>query len=365
MTLPTEEERMVTGRKFVSVLGVGAVAAPLASFAQQQGRVWRIGLLRAAGCACATAVLVSLPQLVMAQGSFPDKPIRLIVPTAAGAGQDIVARLIAQKLNEALGQPVVVDNRPGANGVVATELVARAPADGSVIAVGNSGTHAINATLYRKLPYDPVRDFAAISEVVSSSPVMVASPRVAANSIRELIAEAKKAPGKFNIAVVGATGEIAGNALKLQAGIDLNNIWYKGGAPGTIALLSGESHLMLTNYASVSTQVEAGKLKLLGVTGARRVAQLPNVPTFAENGLDGFEIEMWYGLFAPSRTPAAIVQTLYREVARIVSVPDVRDRLVAGGYNIVASTPEQFSERVKREVEKFRKIILDSGMQQE
>jgi len=210
---------MVTRRKFVIVLGVGALAAPLASFAKQQGRVWRIGLLRAAGCACATAVLVSLPQLVMAQGSFPDKPIRLIVPTAAGAGQDIVARLIAQKLNEALRQPVIVDNRPGANGVVATELVARAPADGSMIAVGNSGTHAINATLYRKLPYDPVRDFAAISEVVSSSPVMVASQRVAANSIRELIAEAKKAPGKFNIAVVGATGEIAGNALKAFPGL--------------------------------------------------------------------------------------------------------------------------------------------------
>lgn len=356
---------MVTRRNFVIVPGAGALAAPLAAFGWRQSRDWRIALLRAAGFACATVVLMSLPQRVMAQGSYPDKPIRLILPTAAGAGHDIVARLIAQKLNEAIGQPVIVDNRPGANGVVAAELVARAPADGYVIAVGNSGTHAINATLYRKLPYDPVRDFTAISEVVSSSPVMVANHRVAANSIRELIAEAKKAPGRFNIAIVGATGEIAGNALKLQAGIDLNNIWYKGGAPGTIALLSGESHLMLTNYSSVVTQVESGKLKLLGVTGARRVAQLPNVPTFAESGLDGYEIEMWYGWFAPSRTPAAIVQTLQKEVARIVSVPDVRDRLIAGGYNIVASTPEQFSERVKREVEKFRKIILDSGMQQQ
>jgi tripartite-type tricarboxylate transporter receptor subunit TctC len=365
MTLPTEEERMVTRLQFVIALGAGALAAPLAVFGQWQSRVWRIGLLRAAGCACATVVLASFPQRVTAQGSYPDKPIRLVVPTAAGAGHDIVARLIAQKLNEALGQPVIVDNRPGANGVVAAELVARAPADGSMIVLGNSGSHAINATLYKKLPYDPVRDFAAISEVVTSSPVMVASPRVAANSIRELIAEAKKAPGKLNIAIVGATGEIAGNALKLQAGIDLNNIWYKGGAPGTIALLSGESHLMLTNYSSVAAQVESGKLKLLGVTGARRVAQLPNVPTFAENGLDGFEIEMWYGLFAPSRTPVAVVQTLHKEVARVVSMPDVRDRLVAGGYSVVASTPEQFSAKVKREVAKFRKIILDSGMQQE
>jgi tripartite-type tricarboxylate transporter receptor subunit TctC len=321
--------------------------------------------LQAASVAYATALLVLLPHLVVAQGVYPEKPVRMIVPTAAGAGQDIVNRLIGQKLSEAWGQPVIVDNRPGANGVVASELAARASADGYVISAGNSGTHAINATLYRKLSYDPVRDFAPISEVVSSSLLMVASPRVAANSIKELIAEAKAAPGKLNIAVVGATGEIAGNALKLQASINLTNILYKGGAPGVVALLSGESHLMLTNYASVASQVESGKLKLLGATGSRRMPQLPNVPTFAENGLDGYEIEMWYGLFVPSKTPAAIVQAVQRTVARVVAVPDVRDRLVAGGYSVVASTPEQFSQRVKREVEKYRKIILDSGMQQE
>jgi tripartite-type tricarboxylate transporter receptor subunit TctC len=274
----------------------------------------------------------------------------MIVPTAAGAGQDIVNRLIGQKLSEAWGQPVVVDNRPGANGVVATELGARAAPDGYVIACGNSGTHAINATLYRKLSYDPVRDFTPVTEMVSSSLLMVASPRVAANSIKELIAEAKAAPG---------------NAFKLQAGVNLTNILYKGGAPGTIALLSGESHLMLTNYASVAPQVEQGKLKLLGATGSRRMPQLPNLPTFAENGLDGYEIEMWYGLFVPARTPPAVVQAVQRSVARVVTLPEVKERLVGGGYNVVASTPEQFAQRVKREVEKYRKIILDSGMRQE
>jgi tripartite-type tricarboxylate transporter receptor subunit TctC len=289
----------------------------------------------------------------------------LIVPTAAGAGQDIVNRLIAQKLSESWGQPVIVDNRPGANGVMATELVARATPDGYVISAGNSGTHAINATLYRKVGYDPVRDFAPISEVVSSSLVMVASPRVAANSIKELIAEAKAAPGKLNIAVVGATGEIAGNAFKMQAGVNITNILYKGAAPGTVALLSGESHLMLTNYVGVAPQVESGKLKLLGATGSRRIAQLPNLPTFAENGLDGYEIEMWYGLFFPAKTPPAVVQAVHREVVRMVAVPEVRDRLVGGGYSIVASSPEQFAERVKREVQKYRKIIIDSGMQQD
>jgi tripartite-type tricarboxylate transporter receptor subunit TctC len=311
------------------------------------------------------ALFALLPPLVVAQPAYPDKPVRMIVPTAPGAGQDIVNRLIGQKLSEAWGQPVVVDNRPGANGVVASELVARAAPDGYVISCGNSGTHAINATLYRKLSYDPVRDFTPVTEMVATSLLMVASPRVAANSIKELIAEAKAAPGKLNIAVVGATGEIAGNAFKLQAGINLTNILYKGGAPGTIALLSGESHLMLTTYAAVAPQVEQGKLKLLGATGSQRVPQVPNVPTFAENGLDGYEIEIWYGLFVPARTPAAVVQTVQRTLARAVTIPEVKERLTGGGYNIVASTPEQFARRVKREVEKYRKIILESGMQQQ
>ncbi len=317
------------------------------------------------GALAASAAALLLSCAVIAHAAYPEKPVRMIVPTAPGAGQDIVNRLIGQKLSEAWGQPVVVDNRPGANGVVASELVARAAPDGYVIACGNSGTHAINATLYRKLSYDPVRDFTPVSEVVSSSLVMVASPRVAANSIKELIAEAKAAPGKLNIAVVGATGEIAGNALKLQAGINLTNILYKGAAPGTVALLSGESHLMLTNYAGVAPQVEQGKLKLLGATGSRRIPQLPNLPTFAENGLDGYEIEMWYGLFVPVRTPSPVVHAVQRTVVRAATVPEVKERLVAGGYNVVASTPEEFTQRVKREVEKYRKIILDSGMQQQ
>ncbi len=317
------------------------------------------------------AGLALWPAVALGQGSaavaglMPNKTIQIIVPNAPGGGPDFIARLIAPRLREVFGQNVVVENRPSNNGIVATEFLARAVADGSIIGFGNAGTHAINVTLYKKLSYDPLRDFTAISEIASASMVLVTNPKLAANSVRELIAEAKQAPGRLTIAVAGATGEVAGNALKLQAGIEMNNVNYKGGAPAVIAIISGDAHMTLTNYTAVATQVEAGRLKLLGVTGARRAAQLPNVPTFAENGLDGYDHSLWYGLFAPAKTPPAIVQAYYREVARIINLPDVRERLVATGHEVIGSTPEQFSDKVKREVEKFRRIILESGMQQD
>ncbi len=306
------------------------------------------------------------PALALGQGAgLPGKTVQIIVPNPPGGGPDFIARLIAPRLREALGQNVIVDNRPSNNGIVGAEFLARAVPDGSIIGFGNTGTHAINATLYKKLPYDPVRDFAAISELAIATIVLVANPKLAANSVKELIAEAKSAPGKLNIAIAGATGEIAGNAFKLQAQIEMNNVNYKGGGPAVIAIISGEAHMTLTNYTAVAAQVEAGRLKLLGVTGARRSAQLPHVPTFAENGLDGYDFAIWYGLFAPAKVPAAVVQALYREAARIINLPEIKERLVATGHEVVASTPEQFSDKVKREVEKYRRIILESGMQQE
>jgi tripartite-type tricarboxylate transporter receptor subunit TctC len=296
---------------------------------------------------------------------LPNKPVQIIVPNAPGGGPDLIARLIAPKLGEALRQNVIVENRASANGIVGTELAAKAVADGSVIAMGNAGTHAINATLYRKLPYDPVRDFAAVSEVASAPLVIVAHPAVPAKSIKELIALGKRMPGKLNIAVAGATGELAGNALKLQGGFDMKNIPFKGGVPATVSVMSGETDLTMTNYVAVAKQVEAGKLRLLGVTSARRSALLPDVPTVAENGLDGYDHQLWYGMFVPARTPAPVVQALYLEVSRIIGMPEIRERLVATGHSVIGSTPEQFSDKVRREVEKFRRLILESGMQLE
>jgi tripartite-type tricarboxylate transporter receptor subunit TctC len=308
---------------------------------------------------------VLLPAVAFGQVSgLPNKLVRIVVPNAAGGPNDLVGRVIAPKLSEVLGQNVVVENRPSANGVTGSEFVAHGPADGTVLAVGNSGTHAVNATLYKNPPYDPVKDFAPISEIIYAPLLLVANPSLKANNVKELIAQAKRAPGKINIAVAGATGEIAGNLIKMQGKIDLNNIPYKGGAPAVVAVMANESQLLLTLYSSLKGPIDAGKLKAIGVTSSKRDPQLPNVPTVAEAGLDGYQVEFWVGYFAPIKTPPATVQALAREIIRIVNLPDVKNQFVKLGYEVVGSTPEQFSERVKRDTEKYRKVILESGMQQ-
>jgi tripartite-type tricarboxylate transporter receptor subunit TctC len=316
------------------------------------------------GSSAALFALSAACALAQAPGGLPAKTVQIIVPNAPGAGNDLLARLIAPKLSETIKQSVVVENRASANGVVGTELVARAAPDGSVLGVGNAGTHAVNASLYKKLNYDPVRDFAAVTELATTSLVIASNPVVPAKNVKELIAIARKSPGKLNAAIAGATGEIATNALKLQARVDMKNIPYKGGSPALIAIVSGESDFTMTNYAAVASLAKAGKLRILGVTGARRNPEIPDVPTVAESGLEGYSVEMWYGLFAPAKTPPATVQAIYKEVSRILNLPDVKARLVSTGHEVVASTPEQFTEKQKREVERFRKIIVESGMQQ-
>ena len=294
---------------------------------------------------------------------LPNKPMRLIVPNAAAGPNDLVGRVIAPKLSETIGHPVVVDNRPSANGVVGSELVARSAPDGTVLAVGNSGTHGVNFTLYKKPTYDPVKDFEPITEVIFAPLVLVANPSVAANNIKELIAEAKREPGKLNIAVAGATGELSGNLIKLLGGIDLNNVPYKGGAPAVTALMANESQLLLTLYSSLKGPIDAGKLKPLAVTGAKRDPQLPNVQAIGET-LKGYEVEFWVGVFAPAKTPRAVVQALNRELVRIINLPDVKKSLVTVGYEVVGNSPEEFAARVRRDTEKYRKVILESKMQQ-
>ncbi|HKU70823.1 MAG TPA: tripartite tricarboxylate transporter substrate binding protein [Burkholderiales bacterium] len=304
-----------------------------------------------------------VPAIALGQGSvLPNKIVRIIVPNEAAGPNDLTGRVIAPKLQEAIGQNVVVENRASANGVVGSQYVAHATPDGSVLAVGNSGTHAVNGTLYKNPTYDPVKDFAPISEVIFAPLLLVTNPSLKANNVKELIAEARANPGKINFAVAGATGEIAGDLIKMLGKVEINNIPYKGGAPAITAVMSNESQLVLTLYSSLKGPIDAGKLKALGVTSSKRDPQIPNVPTIAESGLDGYQVEFWVGLFAPAKTPAATVQALGKEVVRILNMPDVKSQFTKVGYTVVGSTPEQFAERVKRDTEKYRKVILDSGM---
>ncbi|MEQ1775387.1 MAG: tripartite tricarboxylate transporter substrate-binding protein [Burkholderiales bacterium] len=295
----------------------------------------------------------------------PTRPVQVIVPNPPGGGPDFIVRLIAPRWSEAIKQNIVIDNRASNNGIVGAEAAARGAPDGTSMIIGNSGTHAINASLYRKLPYDPVRDFVAVSEIAAPALVLVTHPSVPARNLKALIAIARQSPGKLNIAVAGATGEIAGNAIMLFTGIDMKNIPYKGGAPATIAVLSGESDMTFTNYVAVARHIDAGKLRILGISSTKRSPHIPNVPTIAEGGLEGYGVEMWYGLFMPAKTPPAVVQAVYRETSRIVALPDVREKLEATGHSVTNSSPEIFSEKVKLEVEKFRKIIVASKMQQD
>ena len=325
-----------------------------------------IRIVPVAVAAAAVSFAMSMPAGAQALNTLvPPKQVVIIVPNAAAGPSDLLARWISPKLSESLKQNVIVDNKPSANGVTAGEFVARAPADGSVLGIGNTGTHAINATFYRKLSYDPVKDFIPVVNVFGAGLVLAANPRLDAKSIKDIIAMAKAKPGSVNVAIAGATGEIATNAIKALAGIDMNNVPYKGGAPAVIAVISGESHFVLTPYGGVNAQVDAGKMKILGTTAARRDPMIPNVPTLAESGLPGFEISMWYGVFAPAKTPAAVVNAYNREITQIVNQPEVKNQITSQGFEIMTGPPEQFAEVVKRDAEKFKKVILDFKMQQD
>ena len=299
------------------------------------------------------------------QSAAPAKPVRIIVASIGGTGPDFIARLLAPRLAEAVKQSVVVDNRPSANGVATTQYAARAAADGSTIMLGNAGTHAINAALYRKLDYDPAKDFAAITEIASVPLALVVHPSVPARSVKELVALARKSPGKLNVAIAGAAGELTGNAFKLQSGVSMTNIPYKGGAQAATAVIAGEADMVFTTYVVVGAHVDSGRLKVLGVTSIQRMPQLANVPTIAEQGLEGYEHEQWYGLFAPARTPGPVIDLFNKEVVRIVATPEISERLLATGHRIVAGSAQSLADKVRREIDKTRKIMAASGMPQQ
>ena len=305
-------------------------------------------------------VLVSTPLFAQVGGK---RPVRVLVASPPGGPSDVQIRLLVPRMNEFLGQTLIVDNRPSNNGVVASEIASKAVPDGLTLAVGNSGTHAVNATLYAHLPYDPVKDFAPISQFSTTGLVVAANPRLPGRSVQDLVAFAKERPGKLNVAVAGATGELAGDALWYRLQLKMTNVRYKGSAPSELSVVSGETDLSLLTPLATLNHLQTGRLKAYGITSLQRSAVLPDVPTFAEQGVQGFEIQFWNGLFAPAGTPVRIVRAMNKAIVYALAAPEVKERFKQLGLTIVGSSPEEFSAVVKRDVELFRKVIVDSGIE--
>ena len=311
----------------------------------------------------AIVYIAVLAQAVACAQDLPKKAIRLLVPSAAGGPSDFVARLIAPKLGKAIDRNVIVDARGSVSGIVATEIAAHAAPDGSTLAIGNNGTHVINAVLYRKLPYDPVRDFVPISKMVTAGTVLVANPKLEANTLREFIASAKREPGRYVIAVAGANGAIITEILKSATGIVLNNVPYKGSAPSEFAVVSGEAAVAMLSVPVAAPYVKSGKMKALGVTTARRSSLLPDVPTIEEGGVEKFEFGNWHALFAPAGTPPPIVRRLHAELVRIFDNSEIRSLVFARGSEIVLSTPQELGSALNDDISRYRKIMATAGIE--
>jgi tripartite-type tricarboxylate transporter receptor subunit TctC len=311
-------------------------------------------------------VLSGLGGIVAAQPAdplkYPVKPIRIVIPFAPGGPSDLVARTIGQKLTESWGQQVLIDNRGGANGVVGSEIVAKSTPDGYTLLMGTTGTHGINASLYSKLPYDTVSDFAPIARGGISSYVLVAHPSLPVRDVKELMRLAKAQPGQITCASGGAVTQLAAELFKRSAGIDLTVVPYKGNALAVTATLSGEVSLIFGGIAQSAPLIRAGRIRALAVSGARRTPVLPNVPTVAESGVAAFEAGSWYGLLAPAATPRGIVDRLNREVVRILQMPDVRERFASEAFEVPSDTPEQFADHIRADVVKWAKVVKAAGI---
>ena len=310
------------------------------------------------------ATLAMGTALAMAQ-SYPNKPIRFLVGFVAGGTNDIVARALAQKLTETLGQSVVVENRGGANTAIATEAAARAAPDGYTILLNAPG-HATNPALM-KLAFDPVNDFAFISLVAEAQNIVVMHPSFPPRSVQELIALSKKRPGQINVASsgTGTTVHLSAELFQHMTGTRWVHIPYKGGGPAVIELMAGQTQIMFANMPTAIQYVRDGRLRALAVTGARRAPAAPTLPTVAESGVPGYEVTAWYGVSAPAKTPRAIVDRLHAEIVRAVNSPDLRERLTTQGADPIHLTPEQYTVFIQNEIAKWAKVIKAAGIKGE
>lgn len=313
-------------------------------------RLCLAALLACAGNACAQV--------------WPAKPLRLIVPYPPGGSADILARAIGQKLADGLGQPVAIDNRPGAGTAIGAEAAAKSPPDGYTIMLGTVSSHAINPALNPALKYDPLKDFAPVSLVASIPFVLLVHPSLPARSVQELIALARAKPGALNFssAGTGTSNHLAGELLKSLTGTFMVHIPYKGSAPALTDLLAGQVNLMFDLVLTAQPHVKSGAARALAVTGRERSAALPGVPSVAESGIPGYEVSAWFGLFAPAGTAAAIINTLNAQTVRTMGLADLRDRLASQGAEAVTNTPEEFAAYVKEELGKWTRVVKTAGI---
>jgi tripartite-type tricarboxylate transporter receptor subunit TctC len=295
--------------------------------------------------------------------NYPAKPVRLIVPWPAGGTTDILGRVIGQKLNEAWGQPVVIENRGGAAGNIGTEVVVKAPPDGYTLLFGNMGTHATNQFMYSAMSFDPVADLAPIGLVANVGTVLVVHPTLPVKNVKELVALARARPGQLDFASggVGSFNQLCAELLKMMTKIDIVHVPYKGGAPAVSDLLGGHVAMLFTGAPVTMSHIKAGKLKILAVTDSKRVGALPDVPTVGES-LPGYEFNNWYGFLAPLKLPRGLVDRVNADLARVLALPDVKERFTALGADITHSTPERFASVMKADAEKWGKVVRAAGV---
>ena len=314
----------------------------------------------------AFAVLATLPLHTLAQNSpaapFPTKPVRMLVGFAPGGGTDTAARSIGAKLAERLGQTVVIDNRPGAAGNIATELTVSAVPDGHTLLLGSIASFSVNPSLYKKLPFDPLKDLAPLTRVADSTNILVTHPSANAKTVKELIAQAKTRPLNAGSSGVGGTGHLAIELFNIQTGAKMTHVPYKGGGPAIIDLLAGNIHLIFATAASAVEHVKANRINALGVTTLKRWAFMPEIPTIAEAGVPGFEANNWYGYMVPLKTPQPIVARLNKEITSILMLPDVKDFLFRQGMDVAPGTPEEFAKYIQSETVKWEKVIKTAGL---
>ncbi|HKA42407.1 MAG TPA: tripartite tricarboxylate transporter substrate binding protein [Burkholderiales bacterium] len=316
----------------------------------------------------ATIALVSVCSVPGALGqSYPSRPVRIINPFPAGGGLDYLIRPIAQKMSENLKHAVIVDNRPGANGQIGSDLTAKAPPDGYTLLAGTTGALPMNAVVQVNLPYDPVRDFAPVSNFAESAFLLTVHPSVPARSVKEFIVLAKARPGEITYASFGTASSphFGGELFNMMAGVKLLHVPYKGSAPSLGALMAGHVMSSFDSMQSIMPQVRAGRLRALGLAAAKRSPAAPEVPTISESGLPGFEVGSWYGLLAPAKTPREIVARLHAEIVKTLGVPEIRDRITSVGTEPLGNSPEEFAAQIRNDLVKWGKVARAANIRAE